>query len=894
MRATRLLIVLVMVSAGLPALESAAQETTASLGGKVTDSTGLPLPGASLILKNQETGLLRTAFSSSAGRYLAPGLKPGVYEVTARLSGFVGQTRRDVVLELGSAADLDFRLAPEALSRSEAVEVVAKQPLVETTESQPAVVVNEAEIEGLPLNSRNVVELALLSPGVSAFRANAGPAFSPVNIGARNSRSTRVFVDGMDVSSDMLGGILPPGTGVAQNAVEQFQVVMGRFGAEQGQTDAGIIDLVTKSGTNGLRGSLFAFFRDDSLNARNHFDTAKPPYERQQGGLSIGGPLVRDRTHFFLAFEGNRENAYAVVFTNGAFPDLEGTFQTPARSSNFFARLDHEAGAAQSLTARIALATNSSEPLFGGAVARSAGVHASGRLDTYGLSHRWVASERVLTEASLGYVASDFTVDPLSADPHVIYPSVEAGRWPGGHQQLDERRWQFRGDVSYLVPRLRGEHHFRAGLNICRVRQHEAFDSLGTGLFLFGDDHAPQPFLGIIGDGNPDYGSVLNTRFGVYAQDEWRPVEKLTVNVGVRYDVETNATNQDYLSTKTDPSLPYVVRADRPADTNNLAPRLGVALDPVGDGKTVLRGGYGLFYGRVETDLPYGEIRSDQYRTYTVFAPGTTNKADINLAGRPYTLEWLLPRTVHTPYASQFSVGAGRQLTADVALDVSYVGSRGRGQIFARNDVNPLSPATFTRPLPQYEAVYVARTDGASSYDGLHVVLRKRFGGKTQFRLSYTLSKAENDFDDWHFAGHAFGKGPAAWDERHRLVFDGQVRLPGELQVSWIVSFASGRPYTIYTGDDANLNGDLTDDLPPGVRRNSERAQGTSNVDLRLGRVFKLGTVGLDVILEVFNLFNHVNYDSTSIVGNQSSPNFGQPTVALAPRQIQLGAKLDF
>ena len=175
MRAARLLIVLVMVSAGLPALKSAAQETTASLGGKVADFAGLPLPGASLILKNQETGLLRTAFSSSGGRYLAPGLKPGVYEVTARLPGFVGQTRRNVVLELGSVAGLDFRLAPETLSRSEAVEVMAKPPLVETTQSQPAVVVNEAEIEGLPLNSRNSVrEHQLIAADRSSARDDDG------------------------------------------------------------------------------------------------------------------------------------------------------------------------------------------------------------------------------------------------------------------------------------------------------------------------------------------------------------------------------------------------------------------------------------------------------------------------------------------------------------------------------------------------------------------------------------------------------------------------------------------------------------------------------------------------------------------------------------------------
>lgn len=204
-----------------------------------------------------------------------------------------------------------------------------------------------------------------------------------------------------------------------------------------------------------------------------------------------------------------------------------------------------------------------------------------------------------------------------------------------------------------------------------------------------------------------------------------------------------------------------------------------------------------------------------------------------------------------------------------------------------------MDPATFTRPLPQYQEVFVTRTDGRSFYDALQLILRKRWSRNYQFRASYTLSKAENDFDDILF-GLLFKRGPAGWDERHRFTFDGQVLLPGDLLLSGIITLASGRPYNIFTGDDANLNGDLTDDQPQGVSRNSERAEAFSNVDLRISKVFGYQRYNLELIGEIFNWVNTVNFDAKSYVGNQKSPNFGQPSVALAPRQVQFGVRVRF
>lgn len=871
-------------------LDCSAQVTTADLEGRILDQYNTGLSNAPISARNTATGIVRESVSASNGRYRFSALDPGIYDVTVGHDDYATELYKKVILELGRVVRFDFKLA-RRLEATESIEVVARIPMTQTTESTVPTVINEKEIESLPLNSRNVVELALLAPGVSSFRSNT-PAFSPLNFGANNNRSTRVYVDGIDFSSDMLGGILPSGSGVSQNAVEQFEVITHGFKAEYGLTNAGIINLLTKAGTNEFHGSVFGFFRDDSLNSS--FFEGKDPYERQQFGFALGGPLVRNRSHFFLAFENNREDNSVRVNTRGTFPEIEGSFILPIRNVSFLMKADHQISSAQLLNARYSYGNNRNDSSVGGTLAESNGMSIRGNLNAVLLSHKWIPSDRLLTELSVGYVQSDFDIEPQDDGPHLIYPSVELGRFPGGEQRLNEDRWQFRGDASYFISNFHGQHNWKFGVDISRVKTKEFFDSLSTGLFIFTSDTAPLPLLAVIGDGNPDYAGILNYKFAVYLQDDWSLLENLTLNLGLRYDIETNATNQNYVSSKTDPQLPFIVKGDRPVDQNNLAPRIGFAWDPFRNGKTAVRGNYGIFYGRVPTDFANGEIKSDQYSTYVVFQPGTTNKDEISLEGLPYQIEWLLPNRVPVPFTRQFSVGFSRELTQDLALDVDYVGIRGYHEYFARRDVNPPDPVTRNRPLPQYLEVFLLATDGRSNFDALEIVLRKRIGQRYQLRGSYTLSKAENDFDEPHFAGQLFRRGPAGWDERHRLTVDGIFSLPLDFSASCIVTFASGRPFNVFTGNDENLNGDLNDDQPKGVGRNSERAEGYSNVDLRMSKRFGFSKYQLELIADFFNLFNHKNFDPGSYVGNSNSPNFGEPTAILAPRQIQLGVKFNF
>jgi hypothetical protein len=447
-------------------------------------------------------------------------------------------------------------------------------------------------------------------------------------------------------------------------------------------------------------------------------------------------------------------------------------------------------------------------------------------------------------------------------------------------------------------------------------------------VFNFRTDTSSAPFQGIVGLGNAQT-NVLNFKYGIYIQDDWTMVPNLTLNLGLRWDVETNMIDNGYVNplagdtalTNHVPSN-YIGNGSRSIDYGRIAPRLGFAWDVMGDHTTALHGGFGVFYDRFIYNLTSNEQQNGRYNIYTVNfgakAPATTSRDQLisyvqnNLGGASAPGVSLLPSSVSSPYTRQWTLGMSRQITPEFAASVDYVQIRGFNEYTTYN-VNYQKGIGGPRVLtPAYAGIALLTSAGKSWYDAIEMSLSRAYLGDWQMQFSYTLSWADNTFDD-PFQGYALqssiARAPSLQDERHRFVFSGIVNLPYDFQLSGVMTMSSPRPYggtSVTTGTDDNADGITGDDFPGGPSgRNSMRpdwkkfAYWYRDVDLRVTKfVGLIGSTKVGIFVEAFNVFNWTNYSNYLTVLNQKDKlgNFliGTPNAAYASRQVQLGARVSF
>src|SRR6266851_8976996 len=332
------------------ALAPSAFAQNAQITGIVKDSSGGIIPGATVTARNVENGLTRVSVTDSAGEYRLPSLPPGRYSVASGLSGFSTETRPDIVLIIDQTASINFGLKPAALA--ETITVTGESPIVDVTRSDVATSVSTQQIQDLPVASRRWIDLAMLTPGTSQDNIRGFFYRGNVNLGAGTREySNAVVVDGVNNTWAEMG---EPRQNFAMDAIQEFKVSTSTYKAEYGLATGGLVAVVTKSGTNQVRGSGLLFFRDASVTATEFFQTTKPDYRRYQYGATIGGPIVKDKTHFFLAYEGTRENQFLTVNTGGAWPQFDGTYPSKQRRWTYTAKVDHQVNAAQSVFFRLA------------------------------------------------------------------------------------------------------------------------------------------------------------------------------------------------------------------------------------------------------------------------------------------------------------------------------------------------------------------------------------------------------------------------------------------------------------------------------------------------------------------------------------------------------------
>ena len=1001
-RLTGVSILLVMVVASTGAYAQT-RATSADLSGVIYDPSKAVLPGVTVTVTNAETGITRISATDGEGRYAILALPPGTYTVRVELSGFAPQVQEGVQLALGSSVELSYTLT--LATAQEQVIVTAAAPIIDTQKTAVASIVSQQQIESLPINGRNFISFSVITPGVTTDRTpqQGASATSGLTFAGQRARSNNITVDGLDNNDAAVGAVRAT---FSQEAVREFQVLTNSYSAEFGKASGGVVNIVTKSGTNSLAGNLFGYFRDESLNAKEHFerfdpsgaaiDREKASFGQKQFGFTLGGPLRRDRSFFFLSFERldiGTNNFVTIddstVVTVG--PTVLGTPKqileragfvietgnVPYRidGNQFLAKIDQQLTANQNLAVRFNYADAFNENIepWGGQVARSRGA-ALDSLDFMGAaSHTLVKGMRWVNELRFQYARRDQDVNSL--DPRCGGPCTgnddggptlevtgfaSVGRQRFTPQPRNNRRVQVVDTASYFV----GGHQLKTGFDfstINNVNESLPLHFGGRYIFaaalpgaLFGLPVAAINAIQAVGLGLPaayvqGYGSPTNSYrvsdLSVFVQDDWRLTSRLTLKLGLRYQ------NQYW------PDVEYTVRGIDPyrfpADNNNVAPRVSFAWDPVGDRRTSIHGAYGIFFDNHITALS-GITNlingSTNVRTFVAQLPNPIPIAAWNTPGRRLpeavlpadypSLEISIDPGLETPYAHHASIGVDRELPGQLGLFANVVYARGFEQL-GTIDFNPILPALGAGRRPEdvngvpgtSSSILQYSSFGETWYRGLTVSATKRFSRGYQMLASYTLSKAEDNSTDFQSAfipqnngagrnqqdptGVPVGfnpddeRGPSTQDQRHRFVFSGLYVAPADVQISSIVTIASGRPYNILAG--ADLNGDGNGGaFPPdraranptdpasSVSRNSGTLPHQATVDLRLSRRFGLGRVHIDGIFEVFNLFNRTNYtEINNIFGTGAYPaspvpTFGQFTQAASPRQIQLAVKLTF
>jgi outer membrane receptor protein involved in Fe transport len=895
-------LVWVVAAGGPPNL--GAQTATSALTGLVRDSAGTPIDHAEVLASETRSGFAYRTLSGVTGRYWLRGVPPGTYEVTALGAGHRTTAPDRVVLVIGATANLDLTVVPSA---------VVLPPVTVTVESRrtasesPRVsyVLDRERIESLPEESRQFIELAQLVPGATAGTDATGgpPPFggSGATVGALNRQSLNVLVDGGTFTEGIQGelsGSLP------LLAIREFEVVQGAYPAELGRAASGVVNVSTRRGSNEFMLEGFGLYRHHALTALGAFETEKPDFNRSHWGLAAGGPITPNRTHYFVAIERRVQNEFSTVNTGGAFPDEEGTFRTPFTDNLLFGRIDHRVGESHELTLRYAGEVGDQLVGVGGPFALENGRW--NRLDMHGglLAHRWSLPNGWLNEARLHVISTRRALERNAPDgPTLRYPSLRTG--PHVEQALlRSLRVELRNDLSWIQEGSSGTHRLKVGALLGWVQNRVESTAFENGLFQFRTDTSSVPLVGRWS--LDDAGLRLdadNLQVSVFAQDEWSPSPALTLNLGLRYDLETNGSNQGFVSPFAD-DLPFIRDSPRPIDKNNIAPRLGLSWRPGGDARTVVRGGFGVFYDALAAGPLLVFERSAGIRTAEILNPGTT---DVSLLmvdpDNVAPVIWASGETIRTPMTRQFSVGLQRSFGDGFVARVDGLLIKGRNLLLQRN-VNPLanpSAPADGRVFPEFDFVRQILTEGEADAKLLLIEARKRFTN-AWFELAYTLAQRRTTNDTWSELVPSTDPndldldgewGAAAWDERHRLVVTGGIEFPLGFRVAAKAIYASARPFTVITGTDDNGDGNRQNDRPPGETRNGRRGPRFFRTDIGLtwdGLAWGLLQVGVQV--NVYNLFSTTNGDPAFVQNIPRLPGFGQSLVAYPRRQVELGLQI--
>jgi hypothetical protein len=934
-----------------------AQETltNASITGRVLDPSGALVAHASIEARATATNQSYTAQTDSQGRFRLPYLPVGQYRISAQSNGF-SQVSREVQLTIGSAFDITLQLS--VLTADTSVQVTGIAPVIEENRSQVSQTVLQQEITDLPYEGRNYLDLALLLPGVSPTNTASTQTLAETSevvgqgysINSQRNFSNSFIVDGLSDNDDAAG---VAGNVFSLDVVQEFQVVTSGGQAEFGRALGGYFNLITRSGTNELHGTVYGFLRNQRLNADNALSQSKLPVTQGLYGASLSGPLQKDRTFLFGNFEEGRLNTAGITTVtpaNAAIINAHLTaigyqapllpvgtaatsfYPTTLHTDTFFLRGDRRFSQNDQFNMRYSLYKLSSTNArgVGGLNEVSNGTSVFDTNHTVALSNIATLSAHTFNETR-----GQFSYDDLNAPPNdQVGPAVTISGLAvfGRSTSSPTARLNYLGEAVDNLVMQRGAHTIKTGVDLLyndntitypqSLRGSYSFSSLAS--FLAGAYNTQgytQNF------GNPTI-QQDNPNLGFYVQDEWKVDPSLTLNAGVRYDLEWLHTIN--------------------TDTNNLSPRIGLAWSPFTNRETIVRASYGLFYDRVplrplanallsaNNTIDPTQARFFSYSFSPTDAgapvfPAVANQPPAAAKANYATMD----RNLQNPYSQQAGLEVEQQLAPTSTLGLSYQHVRGLHLI---SSINTNINLDGTRPDPTRGNIKPYSSKFDSYYDGLGVSFLQRPVSWGSMRISYTWSKAIDNVGEFFFSSPInnfnlnVDRSRSDDDQRHRVVFNATLNSPaspahtfaGHLTHGWqlggILQYYSRLPFNIVTGANTKqattqrpctpgfsltANGGTnpcTEALPGAViGRNAGIGFDFFSLNARLSRTFSLTErVKLEGMAEAFNSLNHRNDmipNATWGTGTYpTTPNaaFGQATAVGDPRNIQLGARINF
>lgn len=916
--------------------------STGEIRGTVYDEQDAVIPDVKVVVKNSGTGLTRELVTDETGHYRALLLPVGTYEILVEKERFKKAEQKGIVVNVGDSIRLNFTL--EVGEFTAVITVTADAPIVEPTRTTVSAVVTEELIENLPINGRDYRDFVLVTPTTGVSSRNG------VVIGGSRGMYTNLTVDGADNNSPFFseqnGGEINPTFTVSQESVKEFRVLNNGFNAEFGRSIGGLINVVTKSGTNEYRGSAFLYFQDESFVADQaiainygedkRYDPADE-FRRVQFGGSFGGPIQQDKAFFFLSTDIQRYEIPRVI--EFGFPEAveqqydflrneEGTYTSTDDDTVIFAKLDYAFSQTHNFTARFNY--SDADQVNGLNYYSTNALGLQGKEDESTTSTvatlTSLLGPDMINELRIQYSTNNIERVNNAGGPEINIASYTAMLGSTWYLPItiDIWRWQFSDNFNWLVT----NHDVKFGIDWNITQTDEVFIGFSRGQvrfnslddYLAGDPAYALQKIPLGGRSMNESGQFICkvNEIAFYAQDKWQPTVQMTVDIGLRWEGTYNPDPPN-------PNPKYPLTNQLFDDTNNWQPRFGVAYDLFGDGRTVLRGAAGLFYGRTPSILYFNPFMNNGEVAVVQYVPGyrvpwpydaELVKSWYNTAPSGLDIDYVSP-DYQEAKTWRLNFGFERELYPNTSASFDFMYANG-SHLMRRHDVNFNPPVpgasqhgrdlydSRNRPNEAFGRIQELVASGEMEYYATTLMLKTRFYKGLSMQTSYTWSRMkDDDSNERSSGGNTYTEpfNPAAdfglsdYDRTHRFVSSIVWNAPYGINVSGIITAMSGRPYSADWGRD--LNGDTQNDraIEVGddlvwVERNSYRMGAFKNVDLRISKVFNIDRYRIEGIFEAFNLFNWES--ETSVYSTSRYSSFGNPSGFQWSRRLQIGARVRF